>query len=201
MKKPKLPSQKGRPREFNADVALDRALVVFWKKGYEGASLSDLTRAMRINRPSLYAAFGSKEELFSKVIDKYTNGPGSYVTDALKEPTARGFIEKLLFGAASVLGSPDHPSGCLLVQGALACGDDRKSVRDGLLTKRAEGESVIRGRLQQFVSSGELGNHTNAADLARFITTIIYGMSVQAAGGASGPSLKRVAEIALISIF
>src|SRR5438552_872534 len=101
MKKSAAP--RGRPRAFDADKALDRALQVFWRKGYEGTSLSDLTRAMGINRPSLYAAFGDKEALFRKVLDRYVEGPSAYVREALEEPTARAVVERLLLGTAELL--------------------------------------------------------------------------------------------------
>src|SRR5713226_3358653 len=98
MKPDKSARSKGRPRAFDVDRALDRALHVFWQKGYEGASLSDLTKAMGINRPSLYAAFGDKEALFRKALDRYADGPASYVGEALKEPTGRAVAERLLRG-------------------------------------------------------------------------------------------------------
>src|SRR5947207_13461768 len=107
----------GRPRAFDADKALDKALKVFWRKGYEGASLPDLTAAMGINRPSLYAAFGNKEELFRKVIARYVDGPASFVRKALEAPTARVAAERLLSGAIALVTDPRNPRGCLLVQG------------------------------------------------------------------------------------
>src|ERR1700726_652134 len=113
----------GRPRAFDPDAALERAMHVFWAKGYEGAALSDLTRAMRINRPSLYAAFGNKEQLFRKVLDRYANGPLAYFGEALAAPKARDVIEQIFFGAARMAGDPRLPSGCLMVQGALAVGN------------------------------------------------------------------------------
>ena len=113
----------GRPRSFDTGKALDRAVDVFWRKGYEGASLSDLTKAMGINRPSLYAAFGDKEQLFRKVLDRYDAGPASYASAALQEPTSRAVVEHLLYGTADLLTSPGNPHGCLWVQGALACGN------------------------------------------------------------------------------
>ena len=112
----------GRPRAFDPDTALERAMHVFWVKGYEGASLSDLTSAMRINRPSLYAAFGNKEELFRKVLDRYMDGPLAYFGKALAAPKARDVIEQIFFGAARMAGDPRLPAGCLMVQGALAVG-------------------------------------------------------------------------------
>src|SRR4051812_21366670 len=128
---------RGRPRGFDVDRALDRALELFWRKGYEGTSLPDLTGAMGINRPSLYAAFGNKEQLFRKALDRYAEGPAAYVREALDEPTARAVAERLLGGTADLLTDPRHPGGCLTVQGALACGEAAESVRRELAARRA----------------------------------------------------------------
>src|SRR5215212_2825673 len=114
---------RGRPRTFNPDKALDRALNVFWKKGYEGASLPDLTKAMGISRPSLYAAFGNKEALFRKAVERYARGPAGYAREALDLPTARAVVERLLRGGTCVSTNPKNPRGCFMVQGALTCGD------------------------------------------------------------------------------
>jgi AcrR family transcriptional regulator len=119
MKKRAKAGIKGRPRSFDPETALDRALRVFWEKGYEGTSLSDLTQAMGINRPSLYATFGDKEELFRKVLDRYRDGPAAYVLKAMKEKSAKAAIEKMLYGTVEELSNPRNPKGCLLVQGAL----------------------------------------------------------------------------------
>src|SRR5258706_8145264 len=102
----------GRPRAFDVDEALDRALDVFWRQGYEGTALSDLTAAMGINRPSLYAAFGNKEELFGKVLDRYVSGPAAYAAAALDAPRARDVVEKLVYGAIDLTTGPDTPTGC-----------------------------------------------------------------------------------------
>src|SRR2546427_1094856 len=110
MKSETAAAQPGRPRAFDPDTALERAMHVFWRKGYEGASLSDLTKAMRINRPSLYGAFGDKEALFRKVLDRYIKGPACYVQEALTEPTARAFAERLLLSAAEKMCGPGNPS-------------------------------------------------------------------------------------------
>jgi AcrR family transcriptional regulator len=187
----------GRPREFDIDQALDRALKVFWRKGYEGATLPDLTRAMGINRPSLYAAFGNKEELFRKALDRYAAGPASHAFVALKEPTARAVVERLWYGAIEMATHPQNPAGCLLVQGALACGDTADAVRRDVAARRAAGVAALRRRFQRAVAEGDLPADANPADLARYVATVTYGMAVQAASGASRAQLRRVAQLAL----
>src|SRR5271155_6014416 len=139
MKRSKSSGRMGRPRSFDIDSALDRALQVFWRKGYEGASLSDLTKAVGVNRPSLYAAFGDKKALFRKALDRYLTGPAAYTQEALKEPTARAVIERLLQGAADLNAGPRNPGGCLMVQGALASRDAGDSIRQELVAGRVAG--------------------------------------------------------------
>src|SRR5215469_12846659 len=123
VKTKKISRPRGRPRSFDVEKALDRALEVFWRKGYEGATLSDLTGAMGINRPSLYAAFGNKEALFRKALDRYIEGPAQYVAAALERRTAREVALALLEGLIQLLTDPHYPGGCLIVQCALTCGD------------------------------------------------------------------------------
>jgi len=199
MKTKSLSKAAGRPRSFDTSKALDRALDVFWRKGYEGASLSDLTKAMGINRPSLYAAFGDKERLFRKVLDRYAEGPASYSTAALQEPTSRAVVERLLYGAADLLTSPGNPRGCLLVQSALACGDGADCVRKELISRRMAGEAALRGRLNRARMEGDLPLEANPVSLARYIVTMTQGMSVQAVSGATRRQLHRVIGIALQS--
>ena len=145
----------GRPREFDLDLALDRALDVFWSKGYEGASLDDLTAAMGINRPSLYASFGDKESLFRKALVRYAEGPGAYVGAALNAPSGREVAERFLRGAVDLLTDPRHPRGCLLVQGALACGENAESVRRELISLRKKGETALRNRFVRALAEGD----------------------------------------------
>jgi AcrR family transcriptional regulator len=197
MKTRKVSRPKGRPRSFDTAKALDRALEVFWRKGYAGASLSDLTQAMGINRPSLYAAFGDKEALFRKVLDRYTSGPGAYTLEALNESAARAAIERLLRCAADSLTDPHHPRGCLMVQGALTCGNGAEPVRQELIARREQGEAAIRRRFQRAKSEGELPEKCNPADLARFFTAVIHGMCVGAASGATRADLHRIVDTAL----
>ena len=187
----------GRPRAFDIEKALDQALQVFWHKGYEGTSLSDLTEAMGINRPSLYAAFGNKEALFRKVLDRYTDGPASYFRKALKEPTARAVAERILREAVDLLTDPRTPGGCLMVQGALSCGESADQIRQELALRRAAGEAAIRQRFKRARLEGDLPADSNPAELARFLATIIHGMSVEAASGASRNELLGVIQTAL----
>ncbi len=176
---------------------LDRALRVFWRRGYEGATLPDLTAAMGINRPSLYAAFGSKEELFRKALDRYVEGPAAFVREALNEPTARAVAERLLGGTIDLVTDRRNPRGCLIVQGALACGETAESVRREVAARRVAGEVAVRQRFERARADGDLPAEADAADLARYVVTVMRGMAVQAAGGASREDLRRVAELAL----
>jgi len=197
MKHNKSSGRMGRPRSFDVNRGLDRALRVFWRKGYEGTSLSDLTKAVGVNRPSLYAAFGDKKALFRKALDRYLTGPAGYTQEALKEPTARAVVERLLQGAADLNTEPRNPGGCLMVQGALVCGEEGDSIRQELIACRAAGEAALRRRFQRAKSEGDLSADTDPADLARYLATIIYGMAVQAASGASRDTLQHVVEMTL----
>jgi AcrR family transcriptional regulator len=195
MKSKTAPALPGRPRAFDADVALERAMHVFWAKGYEGAVLSDLTQAMRINRPSLYAAFGNKEQLFRKVLDRYMDGPVAYFGKALTAPKARDVVEEIFLGTARMADDPRIPAGCLMVQGALACGD--ASVRKKVAARRAAAEVALRRRLQRAKRESDLPKNADPAELAHYVMTVVRGMAVQSAGGASRHQLRRVAQIAL----
>jgi AcrR family transcriptional regulator len=187
----------GRPREFDPAAALDKALRVFWEKGYEGASMADLTAAMGINRPSLYAAFGNKEALFRQAIERYVEGPGSYVAKALAMPTAREVAQALLAGAVNVLGNPRNPGGCLSIHGALVCGDEARAVRQGLVAMRADGQTALYERFDRAKREGDLPPTADAAKLAAYLTTVIHGMAVQSASGTPAAELQAVADLAL----
>jgi AcrR family transcriptional regulator len=191
-------SRPGRPREFDVNEALEKALKVFWCKGYEGASLGELTAAMGINRPSLYAAFQSKEKLFRRALDLYVYGHGSVLQDAIRQPTARAAAEHLLYRTAERLSDRRNPGGCLLVQGALACGESAESVRCELSNRRAAAQAAIRRRFERAIDEGDLPRSTDASELAGFIATVVFGMAVQAAGGrATRTQLRRIAGRAL----
>ncbi|MFJ9914335.1 TetR/AcrR family transcriptional regulator [Actinacidiphila glaucinigra] len=187
----------GRPRAFDVDEVLDRALEVFWRQGYEGTGISDLTRAMGINAPSLYGAFGNKESLFKRVLDHYADGPARYIREAFAEPDARGVVERLLHGAADATTRPDCPPGCLTVQGGLAASAGAEAARDELTSRRAAGEVALRLRLEKARADGELPADADPDDLARYFITVYQGVAVQAAGGATREELHRVVDLAM----
>jgi AcrR family transcriptional regulator len=189
----------GRPREFDLDQALDQALEVFWRNGYEGASVAELTQAMGISPPSLYAAFGNKEGLFRKVLDRYVAQRTLFWQNAQAAPTARGMVEQLLSGTVDFLSDACTPSGCMLVRGAMACSEAADTIARELTARRAEGEVVLRDRLERGRAAGELPAGLDPADYARYIMTMLEGMSVRAAGGASREELRKVADMALRS--
>jgi AcrR family transcriptional regulator len=199
-RKEEIMASPGRPRSFDKQKALDAALQVFWRKGYEGATLTDLTSAMGIEKPSLYAAFGDKEALFRKVLDHYQTGPANMMFAALQEPTARRMIERLLRQSAVAGSNPRTPRGCLYVQGALACGSDSDCVRTELISRRAAGEAALRKRLQRAKKEGDLPKSTDPAGLARYIMAVLHGMSVRSTSGASRKELRGIAEMALRAI-
>lgn len=187
----------GRPREFDADAALEQALVVFWQQGYEGASLTDLTAAMGISRKSMYAAFGNKEELFHRVLRRYEQGSGSYIVEALRARTAREVATLFLAGSVRSSTRPGGPAGCLGVQGALAVGATGQVAHDTLAAWRARGQAHLRDRFGRAVEEGDLPAGTDPELVARYVMTIANGMAVQAAGGATGEELQAVADLAL----
>jgi AcrR family transcriptional regulator len=187
----------GRTRQFDVDEALDRALEVFWTRGYEGATLPELTRAMGINRPSLYAAFGNKENLFRKALDRYKTGPMSFLTEALRKPTARAVVEAIFSGFVRMQRNLDKARGCLVVSGALACSQQAEMVRRELAQLRQEVVTTFRERFEQAVQDGDLPPGTDCAALARYIATVLNGLAVQAASGATEKELRLVVALAM----
>ena len=191
------PAVKGRPREFCVDEALAAALRVFWSRGYEGASLSDLTEAMGITRPSLYAAFGNKEALFRKALDLYEREKLAFMGEALKAPTSRGVAERLLRGALEMQTSDCEPRGCLRVISSVACGAEAESIRAEVIARRASSHQALLDRFQQAKADGDLPGHVEAEGLANYLSAILQGMAVQAGGGASREQLETLVETSL----
>ncbi len=188
---------KGRPREFCTDMALAAALRVFWTKGYEGASLTDLTDAMGITRPSLYAAFGNKEELFRKALDLYEREKLAYMREAIAAPTARAVAETLLRGALMMQTSDCDPHGCLRVISSVACGVEAESIRAEVIARRQSSHNALLKRFEQAEAAGELPQGMNAEGLTAFLSALLQGLSLQAGAGASREELEHLVETSL----
>src|SRR3984885_1953895 len=187
----------GRPREFDTYAALEKAMRLFWAKGYEGTSVSDLTRTLGISRPSLYAAFGDKESLFCAALERYAAGPAGYVAAALVQPTACEGAEQLLRGAAVLQRSSRNPGGCLTVNGAIASGSEAEPVRQTLNAHRTAGVALLRRRFEHAKAEHDLPEDSHPAALARFVAAVVYGMAVLASGGASRKELQQVIQTAM----
>jgi len=187
----------GRPRGFDEDAALEAAMRVFWEKSYEGATIADLTKAMGINRSSIYAAFSDKESVFYRAMERYREQRMTYIRQALAQPSLREVVAELIHGTAEFLSTPGNPRGCLSIQGALACGTEAEPVKQAIIDWRKDGEAALKKRLQQAQSEGELPAEIQPADFARYLSSIMAGFGVQAANGATRAELRRVAEISL----
>jgi AcrR family transcriptional regulator len=191
-------SRRGRPREFDEATALDRALDLFWRQGYEGTSITDLRKAIGIAAPSLYAAFGSKEELYRRVLERYLTGLGRCLVDAIREePTAYAALERFLFESAKNFSGVKSPPGCLISCAIPTCAPENRTVAGIVASKRMESLHALRNRFQQAVKSGELPRGTDTEQLARFYGAVIQGMSIQALDGAGTKALRGIAETAL----
>jgi AcrR family transcriptional regulator len=188
---------KGRPREFDTDEALAAALRVFWSKGYEGASLSDLTEAMGITRPSLYAAFGNKESLFRKALDLYEEEKLAYTRRALEAPTAKGVAERLMRGALDNQCSDCEPRGCLGVISSIACSEGAETIREHVIARRASSRQALIERLERGKAEGDLPPDTDVAGLTSCLFALLQGMAVQAGAGAPRAELERLVETGL----
>lgn len=187
----------GRPRAFDADMALDQAMEVFWRHGYEGATIAQLTDAMGINPPSLYAAFGSKEGLLKAALDRYSEKRTAWVEGVTSAPTAREVAERMLMETADIQTDPANPPGCLLVQAGLACGVGSENVPFELAAHRAQTEEQLRERFIRAKAEGDLKTSADPAALARYLSTVLAGLGVMASSGADRDALREVAAVAI----
>ena len=185
-------SAVGRPRGFDVDQALDRALLVFWRKGFVAASISDLTEAMGINRPSLYATFGNKESLLRRALERYFQGPSSYLQEALRHKTTLDVARQILLGIVDLISAGNTPPTCLWVHSAMSCGDLSDPLAMEFAHQRRAGLAALRARFERGVLEGELPVSTDAATLAQFLQTVNVGLSVQGATGATRQELMAV---------
>ncbi|MDI4233106.1 TetR/AcrR family transcriptional regulator [Bradyrhizobium sp. Arg237L] len=187
----------GRHREFDVEKALDAALCVFWRKGYEGASYADLTEATGVERPALYSAFGNKEALFRQALARYDEQYLDYIPEALQLPTARQVAAHILYNAADLNTRYPNHTGCLGINGALAGSDEAEPVRQALIDFRAAGQAQLRERFERAKAEGDLPKTAKSDALAAFVLAVTHGMAVQAKAGFSRDMLEAVAEQAL----
>lgn len=187
----------GRHRTFEVEKVLDAALCVFWRKGYEGASYADLTEAAGVERPALYAAFGNKEALFRRALDRYYERFMDFIPVALSLPTARATAAHMLYSSVELNTRYPENMGCLGVNGVMAGSDEAEPVRQALVEFRAGGETMLRERFERAQAEGDLPPAAKPAVLAAFIMAVTHGMAVQAKAGFTREMLEAIAEQAL----
>ena len=197
MNKQKTPS-RGRPRAFDRDAALGRAMRLFWQHGYETTSISELAEAMAINPPSLYAAFSDKRQLFLEAVDRYEASYGSFAEAALaEEVTAEGAVRRLLLEAVDSYTDPAIPRGCMVVSAATNCSADSIDITDDLRKRRRASERAIRKRIAKGIAEGDVRADADPDALAGFIAALIQGLSAKARDGVPRKQLERIVAQAL----
>ena len=190
----------GRPREFDVEEALSAALKVFWRKGYDAASLTDLTEAMGITRPSLYCAFGNKEALFKKALDLYEREKLAFVDQSLAAPTGREAIERFLYNACDLYAEDPETPGCMGVNSVLTCqGSASEAVKQELIDRGIDVQSRLKLRLERAKAEGELGD-ADPSTLAAYVVTVGQGVALQAGLGVKRKALKDVVATALLAV-
>ena len=187
----------GRPISFDKDAALEAAMLLFWERGYEGTSVSDLTQAMGLNPSSIYAAFGDKHALFQFAVKRYMEMRARYAGKALEEPTLEKVVRALFDNTVAFLTTPGHPPTCMTLAGAVGCSVDASSARDIMTEIRKQNEVAMRKRFLQARKRGELSKDINVDDYTRYLSSILAGLSIQAANGSTKAELKRTAQMAL----
>ena len=199
MNKTNAPSRpRGRPRGFDRDDVLDRAMRLFWERGYEATSVSELTEAMGITPPTLYSFFGDKKQLFLEAVNRYQTGPGCFGAKALtEEPTAERSIRRLLTEAVDSFANPRGPKGCLVVLGATNCAADSNDVFRALATRRRAAEGAVRSRIAAGLGASEFAEGTDVDALTGLVTATLYGLAIKARDGASRASLRKVIDQAM----
>ncbi|MGP3969578.1 TetR/AcrR family transcriptional regulator [Streptomyces sp. 6N223] len=189
---------RGRPRSFDRSAALERAVRLFWEHGYDATSISDLTRAMGIGAPSLYAAFGDKKTLFEEAVESYVQRYGGFMPRALEEePTARRAIDRTLREAAAEYTTPGRPPGCMVITGPGFSAETSEEIAAMMRAKRGWNAVAFERRIRADVEAGVLPADTDARGLARFSAVVMQGMSQQARDGATREQLEKVAEAAM----
>ncbi len=188
----------GRPREFCLHGALEKALEVFWRRGFEGASMAELTAAMGITKPSLYASYGNKEELFRKALDLYDAKYMGFMRESLEAGTSREVVAAILLGMVRATAADgEHPPGCMSMNGTLACSVAADPIKEETLRRRKVFEGELARRFGRDLAAGDLPPGCNPEALAAFAMTIASGIAFQASTGVSSASLRTTAELAL----
>jgi AcrR family transcriptional regulator len=188
----------GRPRSFDRDDALERALMVFWEHGYDATSIALLTESMGIGAPSIYAAFGDKRALFDDALDHYARTYGAFIVEALREGTeARAAVERLLREAAAMFSDKGHPPGCLVISAATNCSPRSAPVQRRLRSFRSQTVRALEDKMRSARADGTLPPHVDPHALALFYSAVLQGMSAQARDGASRRELEGIASTAL----
>jgi AcrR family transcriptional regulator len=186
---------RGRPRGFDRDYVLDRAMYLFWERGYETTSVSELTEAMGITPPTLYSFFGDKKRLFLEAVDRYQSGPGCFGEKALtEEPTAERSMRRLLLDAVASFSNPKGPKGCIVVLGATNCAVESSDIFEALADRRRAAEAAVRKRIAAGRAAGELAEDADVDALAGLITATLYGLAIKARDGASRATLRKIVE-------
>jgi len=187
----------GRPISFDKDAALEAAMLLFWERGFEGTSMADLTQAMGLNPSSIYAAFGDKHALFQLAVKRYMEMRAQYSGKALEEPTLEKVVRALFDNTVAFLTAPGHPPTCMTLSGAVGCSVDAMPARDLMAAIRKQNEAAMRERFIKARKSGELPKDVDVDDYTRYLSTIIAGLSIQAANGSTKAKLNRIAQMAL----
>ncbi len=189
----------GRPLSFDRETALHQAMLVFWRHGYEATSLNDLTAAMGVTPPSIYAAFGDKKRLFLEAVGRYVSGPVTAHSIIGQAATAQDAAWGLLQAAATGFTGADTPPGCLLASSAISCSAAAAGVQGELAAIRRGIEARLRNRIVRAVEAGEMAGGTDADALAGHVMAVIQGMSTLARDGAGREKLMRVAATAMLA--
>jgi AcrR family transcriptional regulator len=187
----------GRPISFDKGAALEAAMLLFWERGFEGTSMADLTKAMGLSPSSIYAAFGDKYALFSLAVKRYTESRAQYATKALEETTLEKVVRALFDNTVAFLTTPGHPPTCMTLAGAVGCSVDASPARDIMIEIRKQNEVAMSERFLQARKSGDLSKDVNIDDYTRYLSSILAGLSIQAANGSTKAELKRTAKMAL----
>ena len=193
------PRKAGRPRGFDAEVALHAAMLLFWRQGFDGTSYTDLTAATGMSKPTIYATFGDKVSLFRKAMVAYAEQATIVYKEALEQPTAREAVEACLRLARGLNAQLDEPKVCFLVQGALTGSADTQELREELGALQRQATHLLRMRLEKGKRKGELPKTANTAVMAEYFSSVVTGLSVQAANGATVSDLNQVIELAMAS--